>query len=102
MYVHPLDPPRGLITPLGDAIATEMIIWGQEDYFYYSCWQLETGENWMWDNRYVRLDPNISAGHPNISPFPPTITGLYPHIMRHKKSPLYREHLDSTGAGCNS
>jgi hypothetical protein len=98
--VASLDPPRGLHTPLGYALATEITVWGQEDYIYYNCWIAESGENWTFDNREVRLDPNITAGHPLISPIAYN-SKYFAALQRHKRSPLYEHVRDSTGAGCS-
>jgi hypothetical protein len=101
MNVLPIK--RNVLTPLGPATATEMIVWDADDFIWYSCWMDETGENWFFDNREVRLNENITAGRVRTSAFympQPRLGALRSHILRHKLSPFYKDVQDSTGVGC--
>lgn len=88
-------PHMDLFTPLG--VAEAHFIWGAdtfENYVTYGCFMLETKENWWWPNTQVRLCESVSSErskqHSEIHVEDDLFTTLIPHILRHKKSPLYQ------------
>lgn len=89
-----LDPFIFLDTPLGVAEAHFLRTDdGFEVPYLFGCFQCETKENWWWGNHHVRLRLSISAGrdgeHSPIHLDDAMLETLGPHILRHKKSPLY-------------
>lgn len=77
-----LNPPLPMMTPLGEAWAHFIWSEGLETNVHFGCFQVETGENWWWENHNVRLVKNISVGHVNLTPIPP-VPGLEPHLARY-------------------
>lgn len=57
-----LHTPIPVETPLGDAFAHLVFDYGQEHYIHFVCFLNETGECWIFDNREVRLQPNLTMG----------------------------------------
>ena len=55
-----LDPPIPLDTPKGPAYAHLAIDYGQEHYLLFVCFVNETGECWIFPNRDVRIQKNVS------------------------------------------
>jgi hypothetical protein len=89
-----LVPAMYVLTPLGEAEAHFLQVPHDNDrYCQWGCFQLETKENWWWDNTLIRLIGSISARRgDNYSDFYVSnemFEMLLPHILRHKKSPLY-------------
>lgn len=84
MSITRIDPPLSVLTPLGDAEAHFLWCLGPNEYLYFVCFQLETGECWTFDNRHVRLAPVITACRPTTSPIAP-LPGLEPHLARHTR-----------------
>jgi hypothetical protein len=89
-----IEPPLYLLTPLGIGEAKFLATpYGQDSHCYWHCFQLESKEAWDWPNPMVRLCESVSAMRDRAAtPF--VITDEYfeelrPHILRHKKSPLY-------------
>jgi hypothetical protein len=83
-----------LFTPLGVA----------EAHFYeapesfetnavWTCFQVETKENWLWPSPMVRLCESISGTrdgtHSSFNIDDEYLEVLRPHILRHRYSPLY-------------
>ena len=65
-----LDPPIPLDTPKGPAYAHLAIDYGQEHYLLFVCFVNETGECWIFPNREVRIQKNVSRGirvHPAVN-----------------------------------
>ncbi len=65
-----LDPPIPLDTPKGPAYAHLAIDYGQEHYLLFVCFVNETGECWIFPNREVRIQKNVSMGirvHPAVN-----------------------------------
>jgi hypothetical protein len=57
-----LHTPIPVETPLGDAFAHLVFDYGQEHYIHFVCFLNETGECWIFDNREIRLQPNLTMG----------------------------------------
>ncbi len=57
-----LNPPIPLDTPKGPAFAHLVIDYSQEHYVLYVCFVNETGECWVFPNRDVRLQKNLTMG----------------------------------------
>lgn len=53
-----LNPPIRVITPLGAAVA--YFLWTEDRAVYFGVFQDQTGENWWFENFYVRIDPSIT------------------------------------------
>ena len=49
-----------LHSPKGECDALFLLYEGLEHNLYWICIQKETGEIWVWDNRKVRADKNIT------------------------------------------
>lgn len=82
-----LNPPLYVVTPFGDAIA-HFIFAESTDAVWYGCFQNATGENWWWQNPYVRLCQNFSDDRAKLSPIalPPELeAALAPHKARHAR-----------------
>jgi hypothetical protein len=96
-----LSPILYVVTPLGDAEAYFLQIPIDTDqYAYYGCFQIETKENWWFDNTMIRIAGSVSGRRDNYySEFYMTdamLESLTPHILRHKKSPLYEKVLNAS------
>jgi len=57
-----LHAPIPVETPLGEAFAHLVFDYGQEHYLHFVCFLNETGECWIFDNREIRLLPNLTMG----------------------------------------
>jgi hypothetical protein len=57
-----LHTPIPVETPLGDAFAHLVYDYGQEHYIHFVCFLNETGECWIFDNREIRLQANLTMG----------------------------------------
>lgn len=53
-----LSPPIRISTPLGDAVA--YFLWTEDRAVYWGVFQDETGEQWWFENYYIRIDPSIT------------------------------------------
>jgi hypothetical protein len=53
-----LSPPIRIITPLGDAVA--YFLWTEDRAVYWGVFQDETGEQWWFENYFIRIDPSIT------------------------------------------
>lgn len=53
-----IDPPMRVVTPLGDAVA--YFLWTEDRAVYFGVFQDQTGEQWWFENYYVRIDPSIT------------------------------------------
>lgn len=90
-----LEPHLYLMTPFGVAEAHFYESpTGFETNAVWTCFQVETKENWLWPSPMVRLCESIS-GCRDIGYSPFNISDAYfetlrKHILRHKKSPLYK------------
>lgn len=84
MSITQLNPPLPLITPLGEAWAHFIWTQGIETNVHFGCFQVETGENWWWENDKVRLCKNISVGHVHLTDIPP-VPGLESHAKRYEE-----------------
>lgn len=90
-----LTPIIYLYTPLGVAEAHFLESSGPDVPLSWVTFQCETKENWNWANQHVRLCESISiarsADHSPIHLPQDLFDTLAPHILRHKKSPLYAQ-----------
>jgi hypothetical protein len=63
----------------------------------WTCFQVETKENWLWPSPLVRLCESVSGLRDGAySPFEVSedyFEVLQPHILRHKLSPFYRRAM---------
>jgi hypothetical protein len=57
-----LNAPIPLDTPKGPAFAHMVIDYGQDHYVLFVCFLCETGECWVYPNRDVRLQKNVTMG----------------------------------------
>jgi hypothetical protein len=64
--IHPmmmqLNPPIPLDTPKGPAFAHMTIDYSQEHYVLFVCFLIESGECWVFPNKDVRLQKNLTMG----------------------------------------
>lgn len=96
MALTRLIPHMYLFTPFGVA----------EAHFYespesfevnavWSCFQVETKENWLWPSPLIRICESISGMRDgDYTPFMLSdeyFEELIPHILRHEDSPLYEK-----------
>jgi hypothetical protein len=96
-----LVPPMMLLTPLGRA---ECHFYdpadGHENHPLWHCFQLETNEPWVWPNPLVRIVESVTGmrarSHTQFTLRPDYFDELIPHILRHKRSPLYAAALKKT------
>ncbi len=98
-----LDPIIYVMNPLGEAEAHFLQVpIGPDNYAQWGCFQLETKEQWWFDNTLIRLVGSISGRHGDrMSEFyvsDEMFEMLLPHILRHKKSPLYNLAMEATDA----
>lgn len=97
-----LTPQIYLFTPLG--VAEAHFFESPEDYetnATWTCFQVETKEQWQWPAPLVRLCESISGMRDTKhSPFMVSedyLDTLRPHILRHQGSPLYARAIRSDG-----
>ena len=57
-----LNPPIPVDTPRGAAYAHLVIDYSQEHYVLFVCFLCESGECWVYPNRDVKLQANLSMG----------------------------------------
>lgn len=57
-----LEPTIPLITPKGKALAHLVIDYGIEHDIMWVCFLTETGECWIFSNREIKADKNITIG----------------------------------------
>ena len=57
-----LNPPLPLDTPKGPAYAHMTIDYSQEHYVLFVCFLHETGECWVFPNKDVKLQRNLTMG----------------------------------------
>ena len=57
-----LNPPLPVDTPKGPAYAHMVIDYSQEHYVLFVCFLCETGECWVYPNRDVKIQKNLSMG----------------------------------------
>lgn len=57
-----LNPPLPLDTPKGPAYAHMVIDYSQEHYVLFVCFVCDTGECWVYPNRDVKLQKNLTMG----------------------------------------
>ena len=65
-----LNPPIPLDTPKGAGYAHLAIDYGQEHYVLFICFLNETGECWIFPNRDVKIQKNLSMGIRMTPPAP--------------------------------
>lgn len=92
-----LDPPIRVITPLGDAVA--YFLWTEDRAVYFGVFQDETGEQWWFENYYIRIDPSITDTPRKTTPIfvPPDMDAA---LEKHRER--YPDHLASCKAKPNS
>lgn len=79
-----LSPPIRVRTPLGDAVA--YFLWSEDRAVYWGVFQDETGEQWWFENYYIRIDPTITDSPHKVTPIevPPDMgAALSPHHIRY-------------------
>lgn len=82
------DPPIRVITPLGAAVA--YFLWTEDRAVYFGVFQDETGEQWWFENYYIRIDPSITDTPHKTSPIfvPPDMEqSLSKHRKRYRGEP---------------
>ncbi len=57
-----LNPPLPVDTPKGPAYAHFVTDYSQEHYLLFTCFLLDTGDCWMFTNRDVKLQQNVTMG----------------------------------------
>ncbi len=67
-----LNPPLPVDTPKGAGYAHLVIDYSQEHYVLFVCFLNETGECWVYPNRDVRIQANLTMG---VRPNPPVAAG---------------------------
>ena len=85
MVITQLDPPVRVITPLGDAVA--YFLWTEDRSVYWGVFQDETGEQWWFENFYIRISTSITDDPHQITPIfiPPDMeASLAKHRKRYK------------------
>lgn len=60
--IQQLNPPIPVETPQGAAYAHMVIDYSQEHYLLFVCFLQTTGECWIYPNRDVKLQRNLSMG----------------------------------------
>lgn len=65
-----LNPPLPLDTPKGPAYAHLVIDYSQEHYLLFVCFLMDTGECWVFPNRDVKLQANLTMGVRQPKPAP--------------------------------
>jgi hypothetical protein len=60
--IHQLNPPLWLNTPKGLSLCHFMIDYGLDSDIVWVCFQHDTGECWSWENKDVRIAPNVTVG----------------------------------------
>ena len=60
--IQQLNPPLPVDTPRGPAYAHMVIDYSQEHYLLFVCFLQSSGECWIYANRDVRLQCNVSMG----------------------------------------
>ena len=66
-----LNPPIPIDTPKGPAYAHLVIDYGQEHYVLFVCFVNQTGECWIFPNRDVKVQKNLTMGI-RMQPLPAT------------------------------
>lgn len=79
-----INPTIPVITPKGHALAHFLIDYGIEHNLFWVCFQDNTGECWIWSNKDIRAQKNITHGREHISPFYNPQHVAFPH--KHKKN----------------
>ena len=92
-----------ILTPLGEAEAHFLQVpINNDNYVQWGCFINETKENWWFDNTMVRIVGSCSGRRDsNVSPFflsQGMLEMMTPHILRHKRSPLYEKVVELTKA----
>lgn len=77
-------PDRNVLTPLGPAICIGVC--ADSEIIEWATFIKSTGEPWFWRNQNIRLDPEVTSGRPNVSPFPPPSATLAHHIDRYRRN----------------
>lgn len=96
-----LTPIIYVMNPLGSAEAHFLQVpIGDDGYTQWGCFQAETKEQWWFDNTLIRLVGSISGRHGDyMTDFHVSdemLEMLLPHILRHKRSPLYQRAIELT------
>lgn len=66
MVITQLDPPIRMRTPLGDAVA--YFIWTEDRAVYFGVFQDDTGEQWWFENYWIRIDTSVTDTPHKTSP----------------------------------
>jgi hypothetical protein len=82
MVITQLDPPIRVITPLGEAVA--YWLWTEDRAVYFGVFQSETGENWWFENFFIRIDSSITDMPHKVTPIevPPEMEAV---LVKHRK-----------------
>jgi hypothetical protein len=67
--IAPISPPLPLVTPKGPADAYWIVDNGIDRAMQFVTFVRATGECWVWNQRDVRLEPNVTEGRAAVSPF---------------------------------
>jgi hypothetical protein len=89
----PLEP-FDVITPLGPAVCIGVV--ADIPIPEWVTFIKSTGEPWFWRNHSIRLDPQVTSGHPSPSPFGPPSATLSKHLARYKAHGWLAEDHDGT------
>lgn len=81
--MKPFDTPIEVITPLGPAFAYFLIDGPQG--VEWGCFIVSTGEPWFFRNPFIRLAPDATNGHGEVSPFETIPHKLKTQVERYKK-----------------
>ena len=57
-----LNPPIPVFTPKGKALAHVLIDYGIELDLMWVCFNRSDGQCWIWTNKDIRIDENITIG----------------------------------------
>lgn len=82
--MKPFDVPIKVLTPLGPALSYFLV--DGPGGVEWGCFIVSTGEAWFFRNPFVRLAPDATNGHGQVSPFGDIPFKLKTHIERYKKS----------------
>lgn len=63
-----LNPTIPVVTPHGKAFAIGWIDYGNEDDLYWVCFQTESCECWVWPNKDIRAQQNLTIGRVKPAP----------------------------------
>lgn len=99
MTIQQLNPPLWFTTPEGPALCHFMIDYGIDCDIVWVCFQQDTGECWSWNNKDVRIAPNLTVNRSNVpSPADRLRDALNSPNPEPRKIPMSVEHTDKEAA----